>query len=104
MSQSIQQSSGHSIRRICQVLHVPRSSHYHAAEATPSEIRDAEYIGIIKVIFRDHKRRYGYRRIVRELSKIGHACAPSSNLVKDELPPDKINKIWLGDITTDLAT
>jgi putative transposase len=131
MIQSIQQSSGHSIRRICQVLQVPRSSHYHAAEDTPSEIRDAELIEIIKVIFREHKRRYGYRRIVRELSKLGHACAParvrrlmkenalialqpksykpqtsdgradapSANLVKDELPPDKINKIWVGDIT-----
>jgi putative transposase len=77
MIQSIQQSSGHSIRRICQVLQVPRSSHYHAGEDTPSEIRDTELIEIIKVIFRKHKRRYGYRRIVRELSEQGHTCAPA---------------------------
>jgi transposase InsO family protein len=29
----------------------------------------------------------------------GRADAPSPNLIKDELPQDKINQIWVGDIT-----
>jgi transposase InsO family protein len=29
----------------------------------------------------------------------GRADAPSPNLLKDALPPDKINQVWIGDIT-----
>lgn len=131
MIQSIQQSTGHSVRRICQTLQVPRSSHYHAADPTPSEISDAALSERIKAIFWEHKRRYGYRRICDELADAGHPCAParvrrlmrqnklvalqpksykpqtsdgradapSPNLLKDALPPDKINQVWIGDIT-----
>ena len=134
MIQSIQQSTGHSVRGICQALQIPRSSHYHASEPTPSEMSDAELSERIKVIFWEHKRRYGYRRIGKELEDAGHACAParvrrlmkqhdlvalqpksykpqtsdgradapSQNLLKDELPPEKrnkINQVWIGDIT-----
>jgi putative transposase len=131
MIHCIQQSTGYSVRRICQTLQVPRSSHYHAADPPPSELNDAELTVRIKTIFYEHKRRYGYRRIVKDLTDQGHTCAParvrrlmkqngliaiqpksykpqtsdgradapSPNLIKDELPPDKINQIWVGDIT-----
>ena len=131
MIQSIQQSTGHSVRLICQALQVPRSSHYHASEPTRSEMSDAELSERIKVIFWEHKRRYGYRRIGKELEDAGHTCAParvrrlmrqnglvalqpksyklqtsdgradapSKNLLKDQLPPEKINQVWIGDIT-----
>lgn len=76
MISTIHEHTGHSIRRICQTLGVPRSSHYHAAEPTPTELADEELGRHIESIFRDHRRRYGYRRIWKELQAQGHTCAP----------------------------
>jgi hypothetical protein len=36
MIDDIRQSTGHGIRPICEALGVPRSSHCHAAQATPA--------------------------------------------------------------------
>lgn len=58
MIHHIKESTGHSVRLICQALRVPRSSHYHAAQATPSELSDAKLSEHIKAIFFRHKRRY----------------------------------------------
>ena len=76
MITAIHEQSGHSIRRICQALGVPRSSHYHAAEPTPAQRADRELGEHIEAIFRTHRRRYGYRRIWQELQAQGHTCAP----------------------------
>ena len=74
---TIAQGTGHSIRRICAVLEVPRSSYYHAAEATTMQSEDTRIGDAIKRIFKKHKRRYGYRRIGSELSDEEIVCAPA---------------------------
>lgn len=73
----IQRATGYPLRPICQVLGVPRSSYYHAAEPTPSELSDRRVGDRIEAIFRHHRRRYGYRRIWHELADEGITCAPS---------------------------
>ena len=72
----IAQSTGHSVRRICESLQVPRSSYYHAAEPTQRQCSDAELSDAICTIFHHHRRRYGYRRIWRQLGDDGRVCAP----------------------------
>ena len=76
MIQTIQAQSGHSLRRICQALGVPRSSHYHAAQPTPAQRADEALGERIAAVFGEHRRRYGYRRIWKDLQAAGHTCAP----------------------------
>ena len=73
----IHQTTGHPIRLICSTLGVPRSSYYHAATPTPSQLSDHAISDRIEAIFRSHRRRYGYRRIQSELSDEGLTCAPA---------------------------
>ena len=72
----IAQSTGHSVRRICESLQVPRRSYYHAVAPTASQRSDAQMIQAITAIFHQHQRRYGYRRIWKQLSAEGIICAP----------------------------
>ena len=72
----ISTSTGHSVRLICQSLQVPRSSHYHAASPTASQRSDADISAAIGLIFHHHRRRYGYRRIWKQLAADGLVCAP----------------------------
>lgn len=74
---TIQQGTGHGIRRICEVLKIPRSSYYHAAEATTVQSEDVRIGEAIERIFKRHKRRYGYRRIHSDLTDEGIVCAPA---------------------------
>ena len=77
MIEEIHQATGHGLRRICEVLEVPRSSYYHAASPTATQLSYCE-IGIqIQAIFNRHSRRYGRRRIWQELSGQGITCAPA---------------------------
>jgi transposase InsO family protein len=76
MITSIARTTGHGVRRICEVLRVPRSSHYHAAKPTRSSAEDAELATRIGQIFHRHRRRYGHRRICRQLAAEGIVCAP----------------------------
>ena len=77
MIDDIQQQTGGGIRGICRTLNLPRSSYYHAAQPTDSELAD-EHIGqLIEEIFVRHRSRYGYRRIYRELQDHDITCAPS---------------------------
>ena len=73
----ISTSTGSSTRRVCAVLHAPRSTFYHAAKPTDSQLSDQQMSEHIERIFRTHRRRYGYRRIVEELADEGHTCAPA---------------------------
>jgi putative transposase len=69
--------TGGSIRQICQALDLPRSSFYHAAQATPSQHEDVRLGRLIKEIFQRNRRRYGYRRIQDELRDHAIPCAAS---------------------------
>jgi putative transposase len=75
MIATIHQDTGHSVRRVCVVLGVPRSSYFHGATATPSQQEDMWLAERIVAIFRQHQRRYGYRRIWAELQAEGCICA-----------------------------
>lgn len=77
MIDEIRNATGHGIRPICEVLGVPRSSYYHAATPTPTEENDRRIGERIEEIFKRHRRRYGHRRIWRELADRGIICAPA---------------------------
>ena len=75
MIDQIHQETGHGIRSICTILGAPRSSYYHAATPTVTELSDRDIGERIEQIFRHHCRRYGYRRIYRDLLEDGIACS-----------------------------
>lgn len=77
MIEHIHHDTGHPIRSICQVLEAPRSSYYHAAVPTATELCDRQLGEAIEAVFVRHRRRYGYRRIWHELSTQGLVCAPA---------------------------
>lgn len=66
-----------SVRQICLALGLPRSSFYHAAEATLTQAEDLRLGGLIEEIFKRNRRRYGYRRIAQELQDHDIVCAPA---------------------------
>jgi transposase InsO family protein len=73
----IHHETGHGIRSICTVLGAPRSSYYHAASPTASELSDQQIGARIEQIFYRHRRRYGYRRIWQDLNEADILCAPA---------------------------
>ena len=77
MIDDIRRTTGHGVRPICEALGVPRSSYYHAAKPTATERSDLEIGERIEAIFKRHRRRYGYRRILRELVDLGIVCSAS---------------------------
>jgi putative transposase len=76
MIDGIRSATGHSVRVICATLEVPRSSYYHAAAPTAMQRSDGETGAVIEMIFREHRGRYGYRRIHGELAPRDITCAP----------------------------
>ena len=77
MIDDIQRRTGAGIRRICSTLGLPRSSYYHAAQPTATEVAD-EHIGpLIEEIFVRNRGCYGCRRIYSELFDHHVTCAPS---------------------------
>jgi putative transposase len=77
MIQLLAQQTGGSIRQVCAALGEARSSFYHAASPTATQVADARVGDLIETIFRTHRRRYGYRRLSQELSDQGVTCAAS---------------------------
>lgn len=75
MIHEIRDKTGHSIRVICEVLALPRSSYYHASAPTKTQLEDQELATLITSIFKRHKRRYGYRRILSDLADEGVVCS-----------------------------
>jgi transposase InsO family protein len=76
MIDSIRKKTRASIRRICLVLGLPRSSYHVAAEPTATQLNDQMLGDHIEAIFRRHRRRYGYRRIHSELRDKELTCCP----------------------------
>ena len=66
-----------SIVETCRYLSVNRTAFYawRHSEPTVTEEKDAALAPLIRVIFRKHKRRYGVRRIARELRKRELTCS-----------------------------
>lgn len=62
---------------MCAVLGEARSSFYHAAAPTATQVADAGLGDLIEALFRRHRKRYGYRRLAQELSDRGVTCAPA---------------------------
>lgn len=77
MIAAVARKTGGSIRKVCMVLGEARSSFYHASTPTATQVADASLGDLIEEIFRHHRRRYGYRRLARELSDRGVICAPA---------------------------
>lgn len=77
MITSLSQKTGASIRKVCAVLDAARSSFYHAAVPTATQVADTTTGDLIEAVFRRHRRRYGYRRLAQELSDRGVVCAPA---------------------------
>jgi transposase InsO family protein len=77
MIHSLTQQTGASIRKVCTVLELARSSFYHAAVPTATQVADAAIGELIETVFRRHRRRYGYRRLAQELADRGVSCAPA---------------------------
>jgi len=77
MIQLIHHHTKASIRQICEVLELPRSSYYQAAKPSPAKKRDEEVADLIEKIFRRHERRYGYRRIWKDLHELGIQITPN---------------------------
>jgi putative transposase len=73
----ISEKTGASIRRICKALKHARSSFYHARQPTDRQLQDAKMGDSIEAIFRQHRSRYGYRRILAQLGDHQLRCAPS---------------------------
>jgi len=70
----IEQRTGASVRAICRALNLPRSSYFHAAVPTATQLNDQQMSEQIAAIFTRHRRRYGYRRIRHELADQGILC------------------------------
>jgi putative transposase len=73
----LQHQSGGSLRQVCQALQLPRSSFYRAARPSARGRQDEHMGRLIEEIFKRHRRRYGYRRIQRELGDRATVCASS---------------------------
>jgi len=77
MIQNIKEKTKASINLICRVLQYSKSSFYAAAKPSSTQLHDRTLGEKIEQIFRHHRRRYGYRRIVEDLEAQGYKCAPA---------------------------
>lgn len=76
MIMQIQRDTGAGVRQICLSLNAPRSGFYHAQRESSSQISDRVNGVLIEAIFKRHRKRYGHRRIWREMADRGVVCAP----------------------------
>lgn len=119
---------------MCHVLGVSRAGYYAWRRERPSAraLRDQELLPQVQAIFAKHKRRYGARRVARELARCGEQCGVehvakllktaglkaiqpksfqprttesrhklgySPNLLLERRLPERIDEVWVGDIT-----
>jgi len=76
--ESIAADSDLSTAAVCDILEVSRSAYYAWLGAAPTaRERDTDELSpVVREIFWHHKRRYGARRIARELADRGVVCSP----------------------------
>jgi putative transposase len=119
---------------VCDLLEVSRSGFYawRSVQESRRAEHDQELLPVIQEVFWSHRRRYGARRIVVELTSRGIACGvarvtrlmktagiraiqPRSyrprttesrhrlgynqNLLVGRAAPERVNEVWVGDIT-----
>ena len=60
-----------SIERMCQMAGVSRAGFYRSLQQREPDEEDMEARSAIQSIFAEHKRRYGYRRVSKELRRRG---------------------------------
>lgn len=67
----------HEVSVVCQTLNVSRSAYYDWRKGAtgPRQHEDSHLKQLIDEVFWDHKRRYGARRIAKELEATGRACS-----------------------------
>ena len=75
MIDSIHEKTKASILRICKVLGFPTSSYYAVKTPTMTQCQDLEIGNRIEAIFKENRRRYGYRRIAAELNSEELVCS-----------------------------
>lgn len=64
---------------LCEVLEVSRSAYYHWLNNEPNlyQEQDRKLQPMVQNIFNEHRRRYGARRVARELQARGESCSRS---------------------------
>lgn len=122
------------VSHLCEVLEVSRSAYYDWKTASPNlyEQQDGRLGPMVMDVFHQHRRRYGARRISRELQERGEPCSRSKvrkimdqmnlvaigpksfkprtteskhtlgyspNLLLEGVHVDRLNQVWVGDIT-----
>jgi putative transposase len=60
-----------SVERMCQQAGVSRAGFYRSLQQREPVEEDMEVRSAIQLIFAEHKRRYGYRRVSKELRRRG---------------------------------
>ena len=70
------EQEGFAVARLCEVLDVHRSRYYgwRGGSSSRRAAEDRELKPIVQEIFWEHQRRYGARRIARELAARGRRC------------------------------
>jgi transposase InsO family protein len=59
------------VERMCQLAQVSRASFYRSLQQHEPDLEEMELRGAIQEIFLEHRRRYGYRRVTKELQHRG---------------------------------
>lgn len=132
--EAIARDTRFALAQVCEVLAVCRSAYYAwlGGALTPRAAETNRLREEVAAIFWQHKRRYGARRIARELADRGVVCSPqrvakvlkkqglraiqpksfvpkttesrhglgyNPNLILDSPEPDRVDQLWVGDIT-----
>ena len=63
---------------LIKVADIPRSTYYYWEKRLNREDKYAKVKATIQVIYHEHKGRYGYRRITKELKKYGFSHDPKT--------------------------
>jgi len=77
---------GHPVSAVCETLQVSRSGYYAREIVGERQCTDNRLTPLVRDVFWAHKRRYGARRIAKELQAQGESCGPGrvAKLMKQE--------------------